>query len=99
MFAIDLFKGRKKQALIETGVKIKTRFRSIHKNPGLEVNGQNPFRIRSEWKNPRSAEIHHFDSNNIWFDPTGHVPEEITLYIERENPKKYYVDPSFLPTT
>jgi hypothetical protein len=99
MLAIDLFKSRNKQRLIETGVKIKTRFHSTQLNPSLEVNGRNPYQIRSEWKNPRTAQMHIFDSDNIWFDPTDHIPSEITVYIERENPSKYYVDLSFLPAS
>lgn len=99
MFAIGLFKGRNKQRLMETGVRITTRFHSTQLNPGLAVNGRNPYQIRSEWKNPRTAQMHIFDSDNIWFDPTDHIPDEITVYIEHDNPKKYYVDLSFLPAS
>jgi hypothetical protein len=99
MFSIGLFKSRKKQRLTTTGVRIKTRFHSVLLNPGLEVNGRNPYLIRSEWKNPRNAEVHFFDSDNIWSDPSGLIPDEITVYIERENPKEYFLDLSFLPAT
>ena len=97
MIAIGLLKGASKKRLVETGLRIKTRFHSILLNPGLVVNGRNPYQIRSVWKNPRTAETHLFDSDNIWFDPTGHVPDEITVYIEHENPRRYFVDLSFLP--
>jgi hypothetical protein len=97
MFGIDLFRNRKNNHLIENGMKITTKLHSIEFVTGLVVNGRNPYRIRSLWKNPRTAETHIFSSDNIWFDPTGHVPEEITVYIEHENPKRYSMDLLFLP--
>jgi hypothetical protein len=99
MFAIGLFKGRRKELLKERGVKIKTQFVNVEVNRSLEVNGRNPYQITVQWKNPRTAAVHNFRSDNIWTDPTGRIPDEVTVYIERDNPKKYYVDLSFLPAT
>ncbi len=91
-------KGKKIAYLRKNGIPIKAKFQSVDVNGSLEVNGRNPYQIRAQWKNPSTSELHIFHSENIWFDPTDHInTDEVTVLIERNNPKKYYVDISFLP--
>ena len=67
-------------------------------NKSLTVNDRSPFLILTQWLNPATSELHIFESNNIWFDPTNHIKtKKIRVFIDRKNPKKYYVDLSFLP--
>lgn len=100
-FSIILF-GRIKDKNIEylkkNGVPIRAKFQSVEVNGSLEVNGRNPYQICVQWKNPTTSELHIFNSENLWFDPTDHINnDDITVLIEKDNPKKYYVDISFLP--
>ncbi|OMH38925.1 DUF3592 domain-containing protein [Motiliproteus sp. MSK22-1] len=99
--SILLFKRRHKhkiEQLQKTGVPIKAKFISVDRNRSVRVNGRSPYKICAQWKNPATSEIHIFESENIWFDPTNHINvEELTVLIERSNPKKYHVDISFLP--
>jgi len=91
-------KSKKIEYLRKNGVPIKAKFQNVKVNGSLEVNGRNPYQICAQWKNPTTSEIHIFNSENIWFDPTDHInTDEVTVLIERNNPKKYYVDISFLP--
>lgn len=91
-------KNKKEKYLKQYGTPIETRFQSVQLNKSFEVNGRNPFQVLTQWQNPSTSEIHVFKSNNIWFDPTDHINDrEITVYIEKNNPKKYFVDLSFLP--
>jgi len=100
-FGIFFFNKRKEnkiQSLKDTGTRIVTEIQSVSLNTSYKVNGRSPFVIYSQWKNPATSEIHVFKSDNIWFDPTDYIKkEEITVLIERNNPKKYYTDLSFLP--
>ncbi len=51
-----------------------------------------------QWQDPATSELHIFKSNNLWFDPSEHIKQQqITVFIEGGNPKKYFVDLSFLP--
>lgn len=100
-FSIILFgslKSKRIKYLKENGTPIKAKFQSVEINGSLKVNGRNPYQIYVQWKNPATSELHIFKSENIWFDPTDHInTDEITVLIEKNNPKKHYVDISFLP--
>ena len=67
-------------------------------NLSVSVNGRSPFQILAQWQDPATSEIHVFHSENIWFDPTEYLDRKIlTVYVDKNNLKKYYVDTSFLP--
>ncbi|WP_250461756.1 DUF3592 domain-containing protein [Microbulbifer litoralis] len=91
-------KNRKIDYLKSNGIPISATFTGIEVNQSLQVNGEHPFRIAAQWQNPATSEIHKFSSENIWFDPSDHIEgDELTVLIEKDNPKKYYLDTSFLP--
>ena len=97
-FLATTLKNRKDKYLKKHGTPIETKFQSVQLNTGLEVNGRNPFQVLTQWQNPSTSEIHVFKSNNLWFDPTDYIGERtITVYIDNDNPDKYFVDLSFLP--
>lgn len=89
---------RKEVYLKQNGTRILTTFQSVELNTSLSVNGRHPFRVFTQWTNPSTSEIHIFESDNLWFDPSSYINDRnITVFIEPGNPKKYYVDLSFLP--
>jgi hypothetical protein len=90
--------ARKQADLRQRGTRIVTTFQSVEQNTSFRVNGRHPFRVFTQWTNPATSQIHVFESENLWFDPTAHInSRDIGVYIERGNPKRYYVDLSFLP--
>jgi len=90
--------GRKEKYLKEHGVPITAKFKSVELNESFEVNGRNPFKIVVEWLNSETQELFIYKSNNLWFDPSDYIKQdEITVYVDKNNPKKYFVDTSFLP--
>lgn len=92
-------RARRAAQLRQEGTPIQTTFQSVERNTSLRVNGRHPFRIVSQWRNPGTGEIHVFESENLWFDPSEYVTgRHVTVYIERDNPRRYWVDLSFLPT-
>lgn len=90
-------KKKKKEYLQMNGIKIATKVTNISINTSLKINNSHPYMISSQWQNPSTLDIHIFTSDNIWFNPTEYTKDEITVLIERNNPKKYYMDISFLP--
>jgi hypothetical protein len=93
-----LWKKRRDGYLKKYGLPTETDFLRVELNTNLEVNGQHPFRVLTQWKNPVTSDMHIFHSGNIWFDPSKYLEgTKIIVYMERNNPRKYYLDLSFLP--
>jgi hypothetical protein len=93
-----LWKKRKDKYLKKYGIPTETDFLRVELNTSLEVNGQHPFRVLTRWKNPVTNDVHIFHSDNIWFDPSKYLEgTKIVVYMERNNPRKYYLDLAFLP--
>jgi hypothetical protein len=91
-------KGRKDDFLRGNGTPIETEFQTVEQNTSLSINGRHPFRVLTHWQNPSTSELHIFKSNNLWFDPSNYIKSnKITVFIDQSNPKKYFVDLSFLP--
>ncbi|MBF7090052.1 DUF3592 domain-containing protein [Flavobacterium sp. ALJ2] len=98
MILYSYLKQQKIQHLLKNGKLILTKFNQVELNYSLNVNGRNPFQIHSQWLDPSKQELYIFISENIWFDPTEFIEKEgIKVFIEPSNPKKYYMDISFLP--
>ena len=90
--------NQKIRHLKTNGSPVETQFQSVEINGALKVNGRSPYQILTQWTNPETGKLHIFKSENIWFDPTNLIKQEkITVLIDRNNPKKYYTDTSFLP--
>jgi hypothetical protein len=84
--------------LKQNGGTIEADFQSVSRNTKLAVNGRNPFNILTQWLNPETNKLHIFVSDDIWFDPSDFIKtDKIKVLIDRKNPKKYYIDLSFLP--
>ena len=97
-FLAPMLKSRKNKYLKEQGSPIETEFQSVAFNAAVTINGRNPFQIITQWKNPSTSQIHVFKSDNLWYDPSDYIQNKrIRVFIDRNNPKKYYVDLSFLP--
>jgi hypothetical protein len=81
------------------GQAIQADFTGAQLNGSLEINGQNPYRIFAQWKNPSTNQVHVFRSDNLWFDPTPYMPgvRTINVLIDPRNPKRHWVDTTFLP--
>lgn len=91
-------KARRNEYLRTRGTPIETDLQSVQINNSFEVNGKHPYKVLTQWFNPFTSEVHVFESENVWFDPTQYLKgRKITVFIENDNPKKYLVDLSFLP--
>ena len=97
---VPILKKRQAEYLKEHGRPIETEFKSVRVNNAVFVNGRNPFRVLTQWKEPSSSQVSLFESNDIWYDPSEHIKSQrIRVFLDKNNPKKYYVDLSFLPKT
>lgn len=97
-FVVFVLPNLNKEYLKKSGVPIQTNFQRVEINTSVSVNGVHPFVVLTQWQNPSTSELHIFRSDDLQFDPSDYMKSErITVFIEENNPKKYYVDLSFLP--
>ncbi len=91
-------KARRVAHLRVNGRSIEAEFQAVERNTSLRVNGKHPYRVLAQWRNPSTSEVHVFRSDNLWFDPSDFVKgRKIRVLIDKENPRKYHVELSFLP--
>lgn len=89
---------KKKHYLMAYGTAIETEIQGVDRNTGVEINGQNPWRISSQWLDPKSNTVRIFHSENLWFDPSSFMKrKKVTVLLDPNNPKRYHMDISFLP--
>ena len=91
-------KQKKRDWLRVHGTEIQADFMSVDRNTSLKVNGRSPWRIVAQWQNPETGQLHLFNSENVWFDPTTYVTtKQIKVLLDPKDAKRYHVDLSFLP--
>ena len=89
---------KKRDWLRVHGTEIQADFMSVDRNTSLKVNGRSPWRIVAQWQNPETGQLHLFNSENVWFDPTTYVTtKQIKVLLDPKDSKRYHVDLSFLP--
>lgn len=84
-------KGRNNK-LKETGTRIFAEFDRIELNRSYQVNGRSPYRIICHGIN---NDYNEYMSENLWKNPERFIKERgitnFSVYIDIENPKKYYM--------
>ena len=100
-FAMIYF-ARRRQSQIkflkQRGSPVKANFQSVERNRSVRVNGRSPYQIYAQWQDPFTSKLHVFKSEDLWFNPEQYLTgDEITVLIDDKNPKKHYMDISFLP--
>lgn len=89
---------RTDERLLHEGRPIDAEFQGVSLNSAISVNGRSPFRVNVQWLDPLTSRVRIFQSHNVWFDPTAYLKEKkIRVFLDPNNPAKYYVDLSFLP--
>lgn len=88
-----------KKQMLNNGRRIEATIESIDVNSSFAVNGRSPYVIYSQWVDKLCPDtIYVFESENIWFNPKPYINREtITVFIDENNPHRYYVDIGFLP--
>lgn len=97
-FIYRFLKTRKITRLKTTGTQITAKFTDVAYNSHIKINGRSPYQIVAQWQNPKTSKIHVFKSDYIYFNPEKYIKDEnISLLIDRKNPKIYAMNIGFLP--
>lgn len=83
---------KKKQYLMQNGRKIFAEVTGGSRNYYYEVNGRHPWKLECKYDDPSTGAVYLFASGNIRTDPQFYVGQQVAVYVDGENYKKYYVD-------
>jgi hypothetical protein len=98
MVLASVFSARKIRWLRENGQVIMTEYQSVVVNQSERSGGQHPYQIVSQWLDPTTNKVYVFRSRNLYFNPEKYIQtSQIPVRIDPQNPKKYWMDTSFLP--
>lgn len=100
---IPIFIGRKKnnknQRLKREGSPLTVKITDVILNNYIQINRQSPYQIIADYHDKLNNRVIRYKSDYIFFDPSPYINSNlITVYIDKKNPKRYYLDISFLPT-
>jgi hypothetical protein len=90
-------RARIAKALRQHGRALQATFDRVELDTSFAVNDRNPWRIHVRWLDPDTGERRDFRSEHLWEDPTGFVPEQVTVFVDPRKPSRYHVDVSYLP--
>jgi hypothetical protein len=81
-----------------TGRKVEAQILKTDKDMTLTIRGENPYYIDCLWVDPMTGREYNHTIRYVWKDPkillSGH--NGIDVYIDRNNPEKYFMDIAFL---
>lgn len=95
----SIFRKRREKTLRRIGMPIQAELNRVEPSD-FRINRRRLYRITARWTDSKTSTEHTFYSKYLWDDPTHQLKKEkITIFISKNNPKKYYMDISFLPMT
>lgn len=86
----------RRNKLIQTGERLTGVITKVKINNYVAINNRHPFKAECEVTDPYSGETVLYTSENITEDISGLVGMEVTVYVDSDNIKNYYVDVSEL---
>ena len=93
-------KARNKSAMKfkTTGRKVAAEIIGIETDINISFRKMHPYLVNCKWVDPMTAKEYTHTIKNIWKDPTPLLAgrNTIDVYIDRENPEKYFMDTEFL---
>jgi hypothetical protein len=67
---LDL-RGRRRRAVLRaTGQPVPAEFLHVYRDTSLRINGDHPYRIVAQGRDPRSGALRRYESKPIWVDPS-----------------------------
>lgn len=92
-------RSTRNQRLKRDGMPINVKISEIIINNNIRVNHRSPYQIIADYHDTLNNRLIRYKSGYIFFDPTPYINKElVTVYVDKRNPKIYYLDISFLPS-
>lgn len=89
---------KKSTRLLREGTPVQVKITGVEENTMIQINKRSPYQIIADVHDKDTNTIKRYKSENIYFDPSPYIDREnVTVYIDKSNSSKYYMDISFLP--
>lgn len=89
---VNIISGRRIKILKKSGDKLSGTITNVTMNYNMTINNRHPYKAECEVINPYDGETYLYSSENITDDISGLIGMTTTVYVDRSNKKKYYVD-------
>lgn len=89
---IKIISSVRRKNLMANGDVLKGIITNVNMNMSVRINGRHPYRAECEVIDPIDGNKYLYSSNNITEDISKFVGMEVTVYADKNNRKKYYVD-------
>jgi hypothetical protein len=92
-------KDKEIKKLIRSGKKIAAEFVAAERNEKYRMGDNNPWIIKCKWTDNASNKEYYFVSQDYTIDPAPYLNGRyhLDVFIDPDNPEKYYMDTSFMP--
>lgn len=90
--AVAIIKGRKIKLLKQSGEALTGTIINVSMNTNVRINNRHPYKAECEVINPYDGEKYLYSSENINSDISHFIGMTVTVYIDKNNKSKYYVD-------
>lgn len=98
IIAAAIRKRRMLAWLESNGMRVQAQYTGVVRDTSVKVNGRSPWALTAQWQHPASGEIHTFQSEPVWFDPTDFVQRDtLDVVLDADDPSRHRVDIAFLP--
>lgn len=92
LIIINILFGNRRKKLMQTGDRLTGTIIDVVMNNSVRINGRHPYKAECEVINPFDGERYLYSSENVTVNISELVGREVTVYVDRNDKKKYYVD-------
>jgi hypothetical protein len=94
----EIRKRRLRAWLGQYGMRVQAQYTGVRLDTSVSVNRRHPWRLTAQWQNPVTGNIHTFESDMLFYDPSEYVRRDtLEVLIDADDPNRHYIDLGFLP--
>lgn len=93
-----LFRWRRRRAWARwartSGTPVQAELIGVERDTRVKVNGRSPYKIVTQWQNPRDGKTYRFESDPMWSDPSRALAgrRQLPVRLDPERPQRYWMD-------
>jgi len=93
LLAVDAARRRRRTRLLKHGLPIEADFVHVFRDTRISHNGEHPFRVVAQARDPASGAMRRFESEPVWVDPSASLDgRRVPVLVDPEDRSRYYVD-------